>query len=300
MADKGNRINWEIDSGQIMLVGDGKEERIFAVPPVFIEAFREEIINTAGKATFKMMIRKTLETLGGASGDDKQYDWEDFEKYNDTQILPVALDESQIPKDLIAWDGSSRNLALVPDYNVSIWTVNSFNTLKSVLEDIMTPKGANAILQSAGKKAGMATGELSAKFLGWKSIDDILNTFDEHYRNLSPIMGWSRSRASFEKDDNGEAVILLKLWNSFESRKDHDSTCCVLTSSFFTGNLHKIAEIIDQKTAAEGREVKCASQGGDYCAIAIKLKSKDSPHTDWKELEATWKKIEDGSKDLLP
>ena len=240
-----------------------------------------------------------VEALGAPSNDENHNDWDGFENYNNSQILPVSLGDSQIPTDLISWDGNSRNLTLIPDYNVSIWTVNSFNTLKGVLEDIMTEKGANSILQSAGKKAGIATGELSGKFLGWKSIDDILNTFDNHYRNLSPIMGWSRSRAAVQKGDNGEAIILLKLWNSFEMKKESSRPCCVLTSSFFNGNLNKLVEVIDGKTT-EGREVMCASQSGDYCAIVIKIKSKDSPHVDWKELEDQWQALDASSKDLLP
>lgn len=299
MADKGNRINWEIESGQIKLIGDGKEERLFAVPEIFIEAFREEIINTAGKATFKMAIRKTLELLEAASGDATHQEWEDFEAYNNDQILPVAIAESKIPTNNIGWDGTTRNLTLLPEYKLTIWTVNSFNSLKRVLEDILTEKGANAILQSAGKKAGMSSGEQFAKFLSWNSVDTILDTFDQHFRNMNPIMGWSQGRAAINKDVNGEALLLLKLWNSFELQKEASRPSCVLISSFFTGNLNKMANILDGKVA-EGKEVKCMAKGDEYCAVAIKIKSKDSPHIDWKELEEHWKVLDDNSKDLKP
>ena len=299
MADKGNRINWEIASGQIKLIGDGKDERLFTLPGIFIQSFKEEIVNTAGKATFKMAVRKTLEILGASVDDPAQLDWEDFAKYNDEQILPVALDESQIPTDHIAWDGSSRDLTLLPEYKMTIWTVNSFNTLKKVLEDILTEKGANAILQSAGKKAGLVSAEQFAKFLGWKSIDDILNTFDQHFQNMNPIMGWSQGRAAVGKCEDGEALLFLKMWNSFEAQKESNRPSCVLISSFFAGNLSKMAELL-AKQSADGREVKCTCKGDSYCAVAIKIKAKGASHVDWKELEAEWAKIDAESADLKP
>lgn len=300
MADKGNRINWEFESGQIKLIGDSNDERLFAVPNIFIQAFRDEIVNTAGKATFKMALRKTLDILGATNGDPHNLDWEDFEKYNDDQILPVALDESQIPTDHIDWDGTSRNLTLIPENKITIWTVKSFVTLKSVLQDILTEKGANAILHSAGVKAGHASAEQFAKFFGWNSLDELLNSFDKHFSSMNPILGWSQGRATVGKSADGESLLFLKLWNSFEATVGEKARpSCILISSFFVGNIGKMADILSGKSA-EGREVKCTCKGDGNCAVAIKIKDKNAPHVDWKEAEAEWAKIDSDSADLKP
>ncbi|HLP48347.1 MAG TPA: hypothetical protein VK469_20570, partial [Candidatus Kapabacteria bacterium] len=107
MAQNENRMKWDPETGSISLIGDGKEERIFVISRDFMGVFIAEMIETSGKSTFKITMRKLMEKLGKPLGDDTEAAWELFEKYNDEQILPVSTAGLNIPKEYAPWDGKT-------------------------------------------------------------------------------------------------------------------------------------------------------------------------------------------------
>ena len=291
MAQDSNRIKWENETGAIILSGDGKEERLFTISRDFMEEFKEEMIKTSGKSTFKMIMRKLLEKLGKTPGEDLESTWEVFERYNDEQILPVSKENLNLPKEYQEWDGKTRKLVLIPDIDMVMWTVKSFQTFKEVMVDIMTEKGANALLNSVGKKAGMAIGARFAKYFGWTDLQNAVNTIDEIAQRMNPAAGWSKSNAATQKGKDGKELILLKSWNSFEAHEKTSSRpICIITSSLLNGIWNTFADILAGQSA-EAREVKCTAKGDDCCAFAVKFKDKGAPPLDWKELEAEWQAI---------
>lgn len=284
MAQEGNRIKWENETGIIKLIGGGKEERVFTISRDFIQEFKKEIINTSGESTFRMIMRKLLEKLGESSGGDADASWEAFAKYNDEQILPAAPEG--VPKEYKEWDGKSRNLILLPDIAMEMWTVRSFQTFKEVMVDIMTEKGANAIINSTGKKAGMSIGAMFAKYFGWSDLQKALDTIDEIAKNMNPVSGWAKGSAVVKND-----MILLKSQDSYEAiDKKSSIPICTITSSLLNGIWNSFADTLGDQ-AAETREVKCQAKGDDCCAFAIKFKPKGSTPLDWKELETEWKSL---------
>ncbi len=288
MAQDSSRIKWESETGAINLTREGKEERIFIISRDFIGEFKEEMIKTSGKSTFKMIIRKLLEKLGKTTGEDFESSWEAFEGYNDEQILPVSTDGLNLPKEYKEWDGKTRNLVLLPDIDMVMWTAKSFQTFKEVMADIMTEKGASALLNSVGKKAGMAIGARFVKYFGWSDLQNAVDTIDEIAQRMNPVAGWSKGSAATQKGKDGKEMILLKSWNSYEAHeKTSSKPVCIITSSLINGIWNTFAEILAGQSA-EAREVKCTAEGDDCCAFAVKLKDKGAPPLDWKELEAEW------------
>lgn len=291
MSQEGKRMKWENDTGTIILTVDSKEERAFLISHDFIEEFRKEFINTAGESTFKMIMRKLLEKLGKKTGDDVEANWDSFEKFSDEQILPVSADGLNIPKEYKPWDGKTRNLILLPDIAMTLWTVSSFQSFKEVLNDVMTEKGANALINSAGKKGGIAIGNKFAKFLGWNDWAKAVASVSEMADKLYPIMGWGKGSAASQKGKDGKEMMLLKIQHSYEAHgKKSGIPICTFTSSQLNGLWNSLAETLGGQ-AAEAREVKCTAKGDAYCGFAIKIKDKGAPPLDWKELTPEWEAI---------
>ncbi len=297
MSETENRIKWDAGTGSITLMGDGKEERAFIMSRNFVEAFKEEMINTSGKSTFKMIMRKLLEKLGKPPGEDTEAAWEEFEKYNDEQILPVSPEGSGIPEAYGQWDGKTRDLVLPPDINMVIYTVKSFQVFKEVIEELMTEKGASALLNGAGKKAGMAIGERFVKYLGWTDLQNAVDTVHDAAGKLGLMTGWGKGSAAVQTGKDGKAIILVKFLNSFEAHGQSSAPSrssrpvCVIISSLLNGIWSTAANVLGGQ-AAEVREVRCTAKGDDYCAFAVKIKDKNAPPLDWKELEAEWQAID--------
>lgn len=291
MSQKGNIMKWDNETGAITLSGDGKEERAFILSLGFIEQFKEELIKTAGKSTLKMVMRKVLGKLGTPQAEGSELGWESLEMYNDNQILPVSVGESNLPGAYCDWDGQTRTILLKPDIDMSIWTVRSFQIFKEALADIMTEKGANALLNGAGKKAGTIVGESFTKIFGWNDLQKAFDTIDDVLKKIFFTSGWGKGGAVVKKGSDGKEMILVKIVNSFESQGITSSRpiCSIMTSiinGIWTGFVTKLGNF-----SAETREVKCSAKGDDYCAFAIKLKDKDTAPLDWKELETEWQAI---------
>ncbi len=291
MSQNENRMKWDPENGSISLVGDGKEERVFIISRDFMRAFIDEMIETSGKSTFKITMRKLMEKLGKQLAEDTEAAWELFEKYNDEQILPVSPEG--LPKEYGPWDGKARNLTLLPDIPMVLWTVKSMQAFKEVMEDVMTEKGSTALLQSMGKKAGMAIGSRFVKYFGWADLQSAVNSLDEIARRMFPVVGWSKGSAVSQTGNDGKPIILIKAANSYETfgKKSSTRPFCTITAGLLNGIWNTFADTLGGQVV-EAREVKCSAKGDAYCAFAVKIKDKGTSPLDWKELEAEWQAID--------
>jgi predicted hydrocarbon binding protein len=244
-----------------------------------------------------MIMRKLLEKLGNPPGEDTEAAWEGFETYNDEQILPISPEEPGIPDAYGQWDGKTRNLVLLPDINMVIYTVRSFQVFKEVIEDMMTEKGASALLNGVGKKAGMAIGERFVKYLGWKDLQNAFDTVHDVSGKLGLMAGWGSGSAAVQTGKDGKTMLLVKFLNSFEPHGQSSAPSgasrpvCIIISSFLNGIWSTAARVLGEQ-AAEVREVRCTGKSDDYCAFAVKIKDKNAPPLDWKELEAEWQAMD--------
>lgn len=287
MSEQGT-IKWESETGSINLTSNGKEERVIILSRDFVEEFKKELINTSGESTFRMTLRKLMEKLAKPSGKDAEITWGDFEKLNDEQILPVSPEGT--PQEY-KWDGKTRDLVLLPDIKMVMWTVSSFQAFKDALIDIITEKGANAMINGAGKKAGMSIAARFAKYHGWADLQNALDSIAEVTQKMNALTGWGKASAAAKKGQDGKEMILLKVENSYEAHgKKASAPVCTITSSFLNGTWNGFADILGG-AAAEAREVKCTAKGDAQCAFAIKIKDKGAPALDWKELAAEWQAL---------
>ncbi len=285
------KIRWNQEDGTILLLKEGKEERLILMRKGFMDAFFDEIEKIEGRDALMMTIRMLLEKLEAKKEGQEKPGFDAFTKFNDEYVLPVSIEEGNIP-DFLKWDGKSRCLTGIGSSILTVYPLNSMMTFKEVMADVLTDRGRDAILRNVSKKAGIAVGEKAQLDYGWKEFDSALMSLYGLISFLFPLLGWGRTSFSTKIGPDGNHMIFFKVWNSYESHCISSTRpACVIFLNYIEG----IAETVSLRFSGkptESKEVKCTSMGDDYCALAIKQKEKDSPRLDWKELEAEWRVLD--------
>ena len=287
----GKSINWNLDNGSISLVEEDSEERLILMRKGFMTAFFEEIGNVEGKDTLKNTFRNLFTRLGASQDLIDKPSIESYNEFSENFIRPLDFDPSQVP-DFFEWDGKGRELKGFSDAVFRIVSLKVLMTFKEVSAEILTERGAEAILKNVARKAGLAVGEEAMSNYGWTEIESAMNSMDGALSHSLPRLGWGKTRVAVGKDPGDNYMFYLKSWNSFESENViNDRPVCTILQH----NLEGIGLGIAQKLlgkSSESREVKCRAVGDDCCAFAIKQKDKEVRSLDWKELEDEWRELD--------
>lgn len=279
------------DIGSVNYLNNGKSERLFFVSKGLMKAFAEEIVNVSGKDTLSMVIKRTLEGIGDGWENQKP-DWETFEKLNDDLILPFDIDKSTIPENVFTWDSQERTINILNIMEYEIFSVKYFQLFKDKMADILTDRGRDAILRNVGKRAGKVVGEMNMNFFNWVDMDTCMEGMDAAISPFLSLVGWGKLRVITRKGKDGNYMIVFKIRNSFEaSGISSHRPICVLQCSSYNGVGEKIGNKLAEQST-EGKEVKCASMGDEYCVYVLKFKPKGAPPLDWKELEEEWQALD--------
>lgn len=283
------RIIWDTDRGFINLINGDKVERLFLIREGFVKAFADEIVKVAGERMLSMILRSLFEELG--LREPQRPTWESFEVFNDDVIIPVLNEKSSIP-EIFSWDMKTRNFQLKGGGLYDMWTVRSIQHFKKSMAEILTERGASAILHDVAKAGGKAISEKVMKSWGWSDVKSALESLDEINKFIYPNAGWGKSRAKAELGEDGFTIGIFKFWNLYESYgMISENPSCIISRSFMEGLGDGTGKAISNQ-AAEAREVKCISKGDDYCAFVVKFKPEKSPPLDWKELEGDWRAMD--------
>ncbi len=289
MAEKS--IIWNLDNGSISLIADNSEERLILMRKGFMTAFFEEIGNVEGKDTLKSTFRNLFTRLGAPQNLIEKSNIESYNEFAENFIRPLDFDPSQVP-DFFEWDGKERELKAFNNAVFRIIPLKVLMTFKEVSAEILTERGATAILTAVARRAGLAVGEEAMSNYGWTEIKSAMDSMDGALSYSLPRLGWGRSRVAVGKDSGDNYMLYLKSWNSFESDnvKSDRPVCTILQHNLEGISLRTVQELTGGST--ESREVKCRAKGDDYCAFAIKQKDKEVKSLDWKELEDEWRELD--------
>lgn len=289
MAEKS--IKWNSDDGSINLVSGGTEERLILMRTGFMEAFFDEIEKVEGKATLKNTFRNLLKRLGASQELINKPDIESFHKFCDNFVLPINYDLTQIP-ELLEWEGEGREIKAFGNAIFRIVPHKALMMFKEVSAELLTERGAVAIIRTVARKAGLAVIDEAMVSYGWTEMDTAMNSMDGVLSFSLPKLGWGKTRVAVSKDVDGNHMFYLKSWNSFEADNvKHKRPVCVIFQYDLDGiGMGVAGNFIGRST--ESREVKCRALGDDYCAFAIKVKDKDVKALDWKELEDEWRALD--------
>lgn len=291
MAKEEKAIKWEHEKGDIYLLCQGSKERIVLFRKGFLQAFFDEIEMVAGKDTLTILLRALLSRLEVPNEIREKAGIELLRRFNDSKILPVSLSESNIP-NVFACDEESREMTAYGNTLFEIETLFYLQKLKEVMVEVLTEKGANAILRRVSKKGGIAVGNKACNDYGWHELDSAMASMDQVLSYVFPLYGWGRSRTLTKKARDGNYIFFLKCWNTYEMDGVHSSKpTCIILQSYLEGIGESLSYNLTGKST-ESREVKCLAKGDECCAFFIKQKDVGVPSLDWNELEPEWKELD--------
>ena len=284
-------IKWNLDDGSISLISDNDEERIILMRKGFMEAFFEEIRKVGGEDTLKITFRNLLTRLGAPQEFIDKPDIESYNKFCDQLIFPINYDPAQIP-EFFNWDGKGREIKGFTNAVFWILPLKVLMTFKEVSAELLTERGAAAIIKAVARRAGLAVGEEAMSNYGWKEIDTAMNSMDGALSYSFPNLGWGKTNVAVNKDSDENYMFYLKSWNTFESDNvtNKNPVCIILQH-----NMEGIGLGISGKftgKANESKEVKCRALGDDYCAFAIKVKDKGVSALEWDKLKDEWQALD--------
>ena len=187
MSNNSNTIVWNEETGIITSTRNSKEERMILMRKGFIKAFFDEIANIEGKNTLMMTFRNLLKELGASNEFLEKPDYDTFKRFQDEYILPLSIEKESVP-DVFTWDGKGREFTAFGDTVFTLQTLHFLQSFKKVMADILTEKGAVAILHSVARRGGITVGEKACINYGWKELDSAMSSIDGALSYIFPFL----------------------------------------------------------------------------------------------------------------
>jgi predicted hydrocarbon binding protein len=291
MISQDKRLHWNKEKGSLHLVQGKTEHRLFLMRKGFMDSFFDEILNVEGKDALSMTIRKILEKAQAQPAEAVKSTIDTLNRFKDDCLLPLSIDSGQLPAMFTLTPGT-REFVAFGSVVYLLEMAMILNILKEVCAQILSPRGARAILRTVGKRAGIAVGDSAKANYSWNEIDATTASLDQMTRVIFPLMGYGNPSVICAKGPDGTYLMLYRCRNTFESDGvSSTEPVCTVFASFLEGITETITLSLTGQ-AAECREVRCAAMGNDYCAFAVKLKAKGSPALDWAPLEAEWRALD--------
>lgn len=284
MSPSVKEITWEPAGGAIYLDGDGSRDRVILTRKGFMEAFFDEIELVGGKDTLTMVFRSTLTKLGAPTVLLDHPTLPDVTRFHDEAILPCGYGKGSVPQGFTPVDGS-RELIAYGNTTFTVQTVRLLQKFKEAMGEILTERGAVAILHRVAKRGGFAVAQKALADYSWKELDPALGSMDAVLGSVFPLYGWGLSRTITGRGKNGRRMFFLKCWNIYEMDGIASAAPqCIVHQSYLEGIGECLSQTFEHK-AVESREIKCRAKGDGYCAFFIVQKENDEKGIDWKELE---------------
>jgi hypothetical protein len=284
MSSSVNEIVWDPSVGAIYLDGNQSKDRVILTRKGFMEAFFDEIELVGGKDTLTMVFRSMLIKLGAPAALLDHPTIQDVTRFHDETILPCSFTNGNLPANFTPV-ADSREITAYGDTVFTVQTVRLLQKFKEAMNEILTDRGAVAILHRVAKRGGFSVAQKTLADYSWKELDPALGSMDAVLGSVFPLYGWGLSRTVTGRGKNNRRVFFLKCWNIYEMEgMKSDKPLCIVHQSYLEGIGECLSQTFEHQ-AVESREVKCRARGDGYCAFFIVQKQKDEKGIDWKELE---------------
>ncbi len=291
MVSTEKSLHWNKEKGSVYLTEGKTEHRLFLMRKGFMDSFFDEILNVEGKDALSMTIRKILEKARAQTVEATKPTVDTLNRFKDDSILPLSIGPGELPAMFTLTPGT-RELVAFGSVVYLLEMAAILNIFKEVSAEILTPRGARAIIRTVGKRAGMAVGNSAKANYSWNEIDAATASLGQLIPVIFPLMGYGNPSVASAKGPDGSYLFFFRCANTFETDGvSSKEPVCAVFASLLEGLFESIVMTLTGQ-AAECREVRCAAAGGDRCAFAIKLKAKGSPALDWSALEAEWKALD--------
>jgi predicted hydrocarbon binding protein len=291
MDSQEKTLHWNKEKGSIHLVGPKSEQRLFLMRKGFMDSFFDEILNVEGKDALSMTIRKILEKAGAPVAEATKPTVDTLNRFKDDCVLPLSFGPGELPAMFTQTEGT-RDFVAFGSVVYLLEMAMILNIFKEVSAEILTPRGARAIIRTVGKRAGMAVGDSARANYSWNELDAATASLDQMTKFIFPLMGYGNPSVICAKGPDGNYLMFYRCHNTFESDGvSSPEPVCTVFASFLEGITESIVLALTGQSA-ECREVKCAAAGDAYCAFAVKVKAKGSPALDWAALKEEWRVLD--------
>ncbi len=284
-------LHWNKEKGSLYLMQGETEQRLFLMRKGFMDSFFEEILSVEGKDALSMTIRKILEKAGAPVAEAAKPTVDVLNRFKDDRVLPLSIGEGELPA-MFTHAGDTREFVAFGSVVYLLEMATILNIFKEVSAQILTPRGARAIIRTVGRRAGMAVGDSARANYSWNELDAATASLDQMTKIIFPLLGYGNPTVTCAKGPDGNYLMFYRCRNTFESDDvSSPEPVCVVFASFLEGITESIVLSLTGQSA-ECREVKCAAAGDDYCAFAVKVKAKGAPALDWTGLEKEWRALD--------
>ncbi len=291
MSSSERKIVWEPENGSVFLDGTDGKNRVILTRKGFMEAFFDEIELVGGRDTLTMVFRGTLTRLGAPAELLDRPTIDDVTQFHDNLILPYVPVDGNAPAAFTPVAGQ-RELVAYGNTTFTVQTVRLLQEFKEAMIDILTERGAVAILHRVAKRGGFAVAEKALADYEWKELDGALTSMDAVLGSVFPLYGWGLSRTIVGRGKDNRRMFFLKCWNIYETEGiTSERPLCTVHQSYLEG----IGECLSQtyeKLPVESREVKCRAKGDGYCGFFIVQKQEGEKGIDWKQLEGDAERLD--------
>ena len=291
MSRSPRKITWESAGGAIYLDGEAGRQRVILTRKGFMEAFFSEIELVGGKDALTMVFRTLLTKLGAPGTLLDHPTLTDVTHFHDGLIIPYQCVEGNMPAAFTPVP-DSRELTAYGDTVFTFQTVGLLQRFKEAMTEILTDRGAVAILHRIAKRGGFAVADKALADYSWKELDPAMDSMDQVLGGVFPLYGWGTSRTATGRGADGRRLFYLKCWNIYEMEgMKSERPLCIVHQSYLEGIGECLSQTYEHR-AVESREVKCRAMGDKYCAFFIVQKTDDEKGVEWKTLEDDWKRLD--------
>jgi hypothetical protein len=276
MAHEGVWIKWNIDEGVI----ESSFGRLIIIADGFIKGFYDELKQSGGVALGKMLLHDLGRDLDIEIPHDRDFLWDDFEAIIDKRFS--SFDTVENMPSSYTWDGKGRGLLYQGAFTVKLWPVNLIGSLKSSAEKNLTPRGAQAIIGQASRRAGLLIGEVTGANYGWDTLKTAYDSLPWIMTGAFSELGWGKFEIITDYD---RLVIIFVLRNSYEIAAQGKDAHLTIVRNQIEG----VGEYLSEREGMKSRSREFSLEDGTDARVIVVTTVRPGNEVDWDTLE--WRRL---------
>jgi hypothetical protein len=269
-------IKWNKDEGVV----ESSHGRLIIIDSGFIKGFYDELKRSGGTALGKMIINDLGRDMDIKIPQDKDFLWDDFEAMVDKRFESFDSVENMPPG--FTWDGKGRTFQYMGAFTVRLWPVKLIGSLKASAAKSLTPRGAQAIIGLASRRAGRLMGEVTGNGFGWNTLKTAYDSLGEVMTAAFTELGWGKFKiiADYER-----LMIYFILRNSYEIAAEGKDANLTIVRNQIEG----VGEYLSEREGMKSRSREYTLDDGTDARVIVVTSVKPGSEVDWDTLE--WRKM---------
>jgi hypothetical protein len=276
MANGATWIRWNIEEGVV----ESSFGRLIIIADGFIKGFYDELKQSGGVALGKMLLHDLGRDLDIEIPHDRDFLWDDFEAIIDKRFS--SFDTVENMPSSYTWDGKGRGLLYQGAFTVKLWPVNLIGSLKSSAEKNLTPRGAQAIIGQASRRAGLLIGEVTGANYGWDTLKTAYDSLPWIMTGAFSELGWGKFEIITDYD---RLLIIFVLRNSYEIAAQGKDAHLTIVRNQIEG----VGEYLSEREGMKSRSREFSLEDGTDARVIVVTTIRPGNEVDWDTLE--WRRL---------